>query len=60
MNLDETCKCTKQENMWNGVKNVTTLCDDAGTYYSVVFHVATLDVVKSHGLNPIGLTYNEA
>ena len=58
--LDATCKCAKQEHMWNNVNNVTILCDNAGTYSAVVFHVATFDVVKSHGLNLIGLTHNDA
>ena len=37
-----------------------TLCDNDGTYYVVVFHVADFDVVRSHGLNLIGLIHNKA
>ena len=36
------------------------LCNNAGTYSAVVFHVDAFDVVKSHGSTLIGLTHNEA
>ena len=50
----------KQENVWNDAKNATTLCDDDGAYYAMVFHAAIFDVVKYHGLSLIGLMHNEA
>ena len=46
--------------MGNGLKNMIILCDKVGTYSVVVFRVAAFDVVKSHGLNLIGLMHNEA
>ena len=50
-NLDTMRKCVKQENIWNDVKSMPMLCDDAGTYSAVVFHVVAFDVVKSHRID---------
>ena len=59
-NLDIICKCVKQEPIWNNIRNLIILCDNAGTYSVVVFHVAAFDVVRSHGFKLIGLIHNEA
>ena len=50
----------KQEQIWNNMQNIIILCDNADPYYAVLFYVATFDLVKSHGLDLIGLTHNEA
>lgn len=42
------------------VENVILLTDNVGTYSKNVFHIAWFDVVRSHGLNIIGIIHNEA
>lgn len=59
-NVDILCGVIKEDKIFEFIKYVIILSDNAGTYSSNIFHIAAFDIVESHGLRLVNIIHNEA